>query len=90
MQHSTTYPSQQKQGAASFLVESEAAPVYQTGSADTHDGVGAQAILLARLYWEYTITMSIQVLSVVMSLGASCVMYYYISAGGKHGRIFQQ
>jgi len=88
MQESSTYPSQEEQSAAPFLVGKDEAPVYQADPADSQDGVCAQAILLARLYGESALWMCIRALSVVMSLGASCVMYYYIGARGKHGLTF--
>ncbi|KAH8902117.1 hypothetical protein BR93DRAFT_932534 [Coniochaeta sp. PMI_546] len=47
---------------------------------DRHDNVWMQAVLIGRIYGPSAIEMVIWVLSVVLALGASSVMYYYIAA----------
>lgn len=50
---------------------------------DRHDSIWMQAVLIGRIYGPSAIEMVIWVLSVVLALGASSVMYYYIAARGK-------
>ncbi|OIW25398.1 hypothetical protein CONLIGDRAFT_673485 [Coniochaeta ligniaria NRRL 30616] len=81
-----THASVRQEHRSFFTDEKGMAAVFQPRLADGRDGrdrrdsFWMQAVLIARIYGLSALKMSIWLLSVLLALGASSVMYYYITA----------